>query len=382
MPGKRDSIGLSGLSSQVARRVNKKGFDFCFLVAGESGLGKSTLVNSLFLNEERLSEPEVRLQASQRIEKTVHMEVKTTQLTEKGVQLKLTTVDTPGFGDAVDNDECWQPIVEYIDRAFETYLRDESKVDRTKRQDDRVHCMLYFISPVGHGLKPVDVATLRALHNKVNIVPLIAKADTFTKPELKAFKEKVLADLAEHQINYFQPAMDEDDDEETHIYNLKIRSNMPFAVVGSDTVFEVAGKGVRGRQYPWGVVEVDNEEHCDFQLLRDMLVRTHLQELKDVTNEILYENFRTQALATNPMMVSRAEETILEASVVAPAAKSGESEEMERMKAMLAEQARQLEAQRKQFELERQKYQSMQQQAASHAPHGDSEEAEIQGEAF
>ena len=30
---------------------------------------------------------------------------------------------------------------------------------------------------------------------------------------------------------------------------------MPYAVVGSNTVLEVKGKKVRGRAYPWGVVE-------------------------------------------------------------------------------------------------------------------------------
>ena len=31
--------------------------------------------------------------------------------------------------------------------------------------------------------------------------------------------------------------------------------SMPFAVVGSNTLIEVCGKKVRGRLYPWGVVE-------------------------------------------------------------------------------------------------------------------------------
>ena len=30
---------------------------------------------------------------------------------------------------------------------------------------------------------------------------------------------------------------------------------IPFAVVGSNTLIEVCGKKVRGRLYPWGVVE-------------------------------------------------------------------------------------------------------------------------------
>ena len=36
---------------------------------------------------------------------------------------------------------------------------------------------------------------------------------------------------------------------------------------------EVSGKKVRGRLYPWGVVEVDNLSHCDFATLRNMLIR-------------------------------------------------------------------------------------------------------------
>jgi len=44
-------------------------------------------------------------------------------------------------------------------------------------------------------------------------------------------------------------------------------------VVGSNRVMEVNGKKVRGRQYPWGVVEVDNLQHNDFLALRDMLIR-------------------------------------------------------------------------------------------------------------
>ena len=32
---------------------------------------------------------------------------------------------------------------------------------------------------------------------------------------------------------------------------------MPFAVVGSNQIIEVKGRKVRGRMYPWGVVEVE-----------------------------------------------------------------------------------------------------------------------------
>ena len=38
-----------------------------------------------------------------------------------------------------------------------------------------------------------------------------------------------------------------------HVFFLQ--AAVPFAVVGSNTVVEVAGKKIRGRMYPWGIVE-------------------------------------------------------------------------------------------------------------------------------
>uniref|UniRef100_A0A3B3UMP5 Septin 5a n=1 Tax=Poecilia latipinna TaxID=48699 RepID=A0A3B3UMP5_9TELE len=44
-------VGFATLPNQVHRKSVKKGFDFTLMVAGESGMGKSTLVNSLFLTD-------------------------------------------------------------------------------------------------------------------------------------------------------------------------------------------------------------------------------------------------------------------------------------------------------------------------------------------
>ena len=44
-------VGFANLPNQVHRKSVKKGFEFTMMVVGESGLGKSTLVNSLFLTD-------------------------------------------------------------------------------------------------------------------------------------------------------------------------------------------------------------------------------------------------------------------------------------------------------------------------------------------
>jgi len=72
---------------------------------------------------------------------------------------------------------------------------------------------------------------------------------------------------------------------------------VPFAVVGANAEITSAdGRKIRGRKYPWGIIEVDNEEHCDFVKLRQMLIRTHMEELKEHTNNALYENYRSEKL--------------------------------------------------------------------------------------
>jgi hypothetical protein len=50
------------------------------------------------------------------------------------------------------------------------------------------------------------------------------------------------------------------------------------------------------RSYPWGVIEVDNEEHCDFVKLCQMHVHTYMEELREYMNDVLYENWRTEKL--------------------------------------------------------------------------------------
>ncbi|XP_030007860.1 septin 4b isoform X5 [Sphaeramia orbicularis] len=298
----KEYVGFATLPNQVHRKSVKKGFDFTLMVAGESGLGKSTLVNSLFLTD--LYKDRKLLNAEERITQTVEITKHTVDIEEKGVKLKLTIVDTPGFGDAVNNTECWKSVADYIDQQFEQYFRDESGLNRKNIQDNRVHCCLYFISPFGHGLRPLDVEFMKALHEKVNIVPILAKADTLTPTEVKKKKIKIREEIEQYGIKIYQfPDCDSDEDEEFKQQDLELKESIPFAVIGSNTVVEAKGKRVRGRLYPWGIVEVENSAHCDFVKLRNMLVRTHMQDLKDVTRETHYENYRAQCIQSMTRMV-------------------------------------------------------------------------------
>ncbi|KAF1912966.1 septin-7 [Ampelomyces quisqualis] len=290
-------VGFANLPNQWHRKSVRKGFNFNVMVVGESGLGKSTLVNTLFNTS--LYPPKERKPPSLDISKTVSVQSISADIEENGVRLRLTVVDTPGFGDFINNDESWDPIVKNIEQRFDAYLEAENKVNRMNVVDNRIHAVVYFIQPTGHSLKPLDIEVMKKLHTKVNLIPVIAKADTVTDDDIDNYKKRILADIAHHKIQIFEGPRYELDDEETIAENQEIMSKVPFAVVGSNTeVTTPDGRTVRGRQLPWGVVEVDNEEHCDFVKLRQMLIRTHMEELKENTNNALYENYRSEKLTS------------------------------------------------------------------------------------
>lgn len=288
-----DYIGFANLPNQVHRKSVKRGFEFTLMVVGESGLGKSTLINSLFLTD-LYSDRDIP-PVSERLEKTVDIESSTVEIEERGIKLKLTVVDTPGFGDSLDNSECYKPILDYVNNQFNTYLKDESGLNRRNIVDNRIHCCFYFISPTG--LQPIDIDCMRQLHSRVNIVPVIGKADTLTQKELRELKKKIIHEIQKYDIQIYQlPYCDDDEDADYKKQTEDLRATMPFAVVGSNATIEVQGKKVRGRRYPWGVVEVENPKHSDFVKLRTMLI-THMQDLKEVTQDVHYENYRATCLS-------------------------------------------------------------------------------------
>ncbi|XP_062035977.1 septin-12 isoform X2 [Lepus europaeus] len=245
-----DMLGLVGIEAvldQLKIKAMKMGFEFNIMVVGQSGLGKSTMVNTLFRSKVWKSTlPSLGVTTPQ----TLKLHAVTHVIEEKGVKLKLTVIDTPGFGDQINNDKC---------------------------------------------LRPLDIEFLQRLCRTVNVVPVIARADSLTIEEREAFRTRIQQNLRSHCIDvYPQKCFDEDVND--RILNSKIRDRIPFAVVGADREHLVNGKCVLGRKTKWGIIEVENMAHCEFPLLRDLLIRSHLQDLKDITHNVHYENYRVVRL--------------------------------------------------------------------------------------
>ncbi|KAB1253194.1 Septin-6, partial [Camelus dromedarius] len=214
----------------------------------------------------------------------------------------------------------YKPIVEFIDAQFEAYLQEELKIRRVLHtyHDSRIHACLYFIAPTGHSLKSLDLVTMKKLDSKipiifllrttqavtlifryhaahpfgselVNIIPIIAKSDAISKSELTKFKIKITSELVSNGVQIYQFPTD---DESVAEINGTMNAHLPFAVIGSTEELKIGNKMMKARQYPWGTVQVENEAHCDFVKLREMLIRVNMEDLREQTHSRHYELYR------------------------------------------------------------------------------------------
>ncbi|KAF9116587.1 hypothetical protein BGX27_001443 [Mortierella sp. AM989] len=290
-------IGIANLPNQRHKIVAKRGSNFTLMVCGESGLGKTTFINTLFTTTIKTPKNNKR-RHNKSTEKTVEIEIIRAELEEKQFNVKLSVIDTPGFGDYTNNRDSWMPIIDFIDDQHESYMRQDQQPKRQELSDMRVHCCLYFIRPTGHTLKPLDIEVMKRLGTRVNLIPVIAKADTMTPTDLHKFKKRILDVIAAQNIQCYSFALESDDEASTK-RNMSIMDAMPFSIIGStDDVLTGDGRTVKGRQYSWGVAEVENEDHCDFKKLRQLLIRTHMLDLISSTEESHYENYRHAQMET------------------------------------------------------------------------------------
>nr|XP_011716067.1 septin-12 [Macaca nemestrina] len=318
-------VGIEAVLDQLKIKAMKMGFEFNIMVVGEE-VGESNRVTQRSWENRDDSSSHGR----------------TTQRTQRrGVGLSgHSTVLRGGSTSRLS----WDPILGYINEQYEQYLQEEILITRQRHiPDTRVHCCVYFVPPTGHCLRPLDIEFLQRLCRTVNVVPVIARADSLTMEEREAFRHRIQQNLRTHCIDvYPQMCFDEDINDRilnsklrvrgcgaggrrgdflpTHPFHPKIhlslylRETCTYSYKVGITVINASRCWSRQNHHldncpntkaaQWlaeyydgsycviAAPLLENMAHCEFPLLRDLLIRSHLQDLKDITHNVHYENYR------------------------------------------------------------------------------------------
>lgn len=241
-------------------------------------------------------------------ESNARLERYETEFYEKSFPVRLSITDVSGFGNAVNHNKSWQVLLDYIDEKFEKYLDEESSPNRplsSVMQDERIHACIYFIPATKSKPSLFDIAAMKKLGEKVNLIPIISKADILTASELGEMKKLVLGELSKHHICFYRIPLTETstsihtdenalslDDEQRERYT-QIKDAIPFAIIGATNELPSPDeRKIKGRLYPWGKLEYEDELLNDLPKLRCLLVRTHMYDLLKRTNDYFFENYR------------------------------------------------------------------------------------------
>lgn len=290
------------------RKTLKKSINFSIMIIGESGSGRSTLINTLCGGNSIV--PTSLTATQDPFTKKLTLRHENVELEDnEGHKISLNIIDTPNFANLINCDDNFKIIVDFIRHQFDEVLLEESRVKRNPRfKDGRIHVLIYMINPTGHGLSDIDVKFLQHVNNLVNIIPIISKADSLTPKELKLNKELILEDLNNYGINFYK--FNEYDYEQDYIdeeiieYNKYLNSLIPFAIIGaneyrsnpngSEDEDDILKLRILNKDFK--PIDIDNAEINDFTILKNVLLVTHLNEFKDITHDSIYENYRTEAL--------------------------------------------------------------------------------------
>ena len=157
-----------------------------WLVVGEAGLGKSTLIACLLKVQDFGAELEIyKNQGWQRAEElpggesTLKVRWYRYHFTEMfdGVSVRtcFEIIDTPGFASQINSDNSWVEKWSVIEKGFQSFRKRKP----TDRSDSRVDLALYVLLPQPRPLKELDKRVMAELQCCVPLLPVIAEADTF-----------------------------------------------------------------------------------------------------------------------------------------------------------------------------------------------------------
>lgn len=353
-------------ASTTRRGVTK----LTMLIAGKHGLGKSSLLSTLFpqaiqppMQRTTIIKDEEYLCSLRSTGEPIkysfdHLVGDEEDDLAGSEKINLLITDMPGYSDEISPSEYIEMLKKEVIDPFGEVLYEEGRIHRNpKFVDNRVHCLLFLIDPIpGHGVRELDLKIIKELAPLVNVVPLLAKSDLWISPgdddniesyyrrseELNKCRMEVRKALEgveyfdlEEMVRKNEAYRIEEEREKNALLSVSMSSTKssirnlsrpslkvqsPLAVMGANRIVRISqvfnDDGVDGksfivnpidstllptnneryRRYHWGHLSCDDINVSDVNLLSTLLLKVCRSDLREKTNDDLYERFRTEKL--------------------------------------------------------------------------------------
>ncbi|KAJ1969382.1 hypothetical protein H4R35_006156 [Dimargaris xerosporica] len=273
--------------------------------------------------------------------------------------LLLNLIDTPGWIPDTSGDSAAQVcdiIINFIEDQMDKRVVEEFKICRDKYAPNLiVHACLYFMDPLHHAFRATDLEIIKRLGTRVNLIPVVGKSDLVTLTQKLQFQSRfvevmkanadqvALLDLPTQDSDasgasdsdtglptqdgatgrdsvIIEPAEGEGRPAQTlmmpfFLFSHEVpdaisldlmaadapKPSLPGVQQTADALRQIYTENPRflGRCYAWGQIDCMNPAHCDFAILRAMLLESHRALLRQHTMTAIYEEYRYRQLQSN-----------------------------------------------------------------------------------
>jgi septin family protein len=208
-------------------------------VAGDSGIGKTTLIETFYQISEASTHPLSVTQTTPLIKEFKFSTIPPNEIRTGEDPYNLTFVDISGYGQHPDAALTIKPALEYCVGQFQ-------KTDRVFVKGVPVPNLVRFLNAgtgshthvdiciyaILHRLKPIDIEYMRVLSPYTHIIPLLIKSDTLTTEQIFTTKKQILEQCNAAGIQIYGFGLDFD--ELCRFADEGVEGTVPFAVNGKD----------------------------------------------------------------------------------------------------------------------------------------------------
>lgn len=159
----------------------------------------------------------------------------------------------------------------------------------------------------GPRLHEDDWMLIKKLQSMCNMLPVIAKGDCYSIPEIAELKKCVRQRREDEEVSWFdvEEYIRQKYPQKKNLLDGPYGLSPPFMISCSTTQLEKRNIMKPAREFKWGTCEVDNPEHTEFTQLKTLLLeylrqglvmmtevkkRTHREEMRKYKGEKFWRN--------------------------------------------------------------------------------------------